>query len=245
MKYFLAVDKGKSFDSDSNFRKIDLGKDLEQENNLKALCDFTGSYLNGSELKEALNERHLLATNEMHYNLVIGYKKDSYRFIAVPYQKEHEYLDCKKLEETIHHFAQDKEALQVIISYYSNFGKVYNIQPELYSFRVFISNPYEDYKFYDVIRRFVDKVCYRIDHGKKTLNFRRMYDLAMLVSKLVPSKVEKQEKEVPNQSIAASKPRMDSVVYHEYEELLYRLEQLSEKEKNMAENEIPGQRRLY
>ena len=249
MKYFLAVHKGQALNNEGNFRKINLGKELDQENNLKALCDFTGTYSNEMELKQALNQNFLLANNEMHYNLAIGYKKDSFRFIAVPYQKEHEYLSYKKLEDAIYGFSKDKQALQVLISYYSysNYPQIYNIRSELYSFRVYLSNPYEDYKFYDVVRSFVEKICFRTDKDKKTLNYRRMYDLGMLVSKLVPSKIEKQENSFSEKNPTELKPREDSIAYHKYEELIGRLpeKQLVETEENYLDNEIPVQRRLY
>ena len=143
-------------------------------------------------------------------------------------------MNFKNLEEIIYRIAKKPGFLQVIISHYSNYQNLFS---EMYSFRGYLSNPYADYKFYDVVRRFVDKVCFREVNGKKKINYKGLYDLGMLISNLEEyEKAEKikVEKKADLKSSFRERINEDDPEYFHLEEL--------ESRKN---EELDGQMRLF
>ena len=217
MKYSLAFDKGQVFKNNDRFIRIHLNSihdKLEQDNNLQSLVTFTTTFKSAHELKEFLKTKGINPVY-LKYEPVILYKKDYFRFMRVPYQSDLKYLSDRNLEKIIYEHANDKGFLEVLISNYANYPHLSN---EMYSFRSYLSNPYASYKLYDVIRMFVDKVCFRNNNGKRTLNYKGMLDLGMLLS-LVLKKAPKPQEEVNKKSIFDEKIDEDDIRYHKLEEL--------------------------
>ena len=172
MKYFLAIDKGQIFKNSLRFSRINLetiDDKLASNNNLQALCTFTTAFENEAQLKTFLQAKGLLELKDVGNGLIITYYREYNRYIKIPYAKNSKFLNFKNLEEIIYRIAKKPGFLQVIISHYSNYQNLFS---EMYSFRGYLSNPYADYKFYDVVRRFVDKVCFREVNGKKKINYK-------------------------------------------------------------------------
>lgn len=198
MKYFLAIDKGHLFKNNERFTKINLEtihEKLGQENNLQALCTFTVSFANELELKMFLEAKGLLKRKNLHSKLVITYFKDYNHFSSIPYAKDKQFLDYHYLEKIIYENAKKPEFLQHLIKSYANYK---HVASQLYSFRVYLSNPYEDYKLYDVVRNFVSKIVLRDKQGKSSINYKGLYDLGMFVAKLItPPEIKQAEKVQP------------------------------------------------
>lgn len=237
MKYFLAIDKGQIFKNSLRFYKIDLetiDDKLASNNNLQALCTFTTTFENEAQLKAFLEAKGLLDLKDIGNNLIITYYREYNRYIKVPYAKNSKFLNFKNLEEIIYRMAKKPGFLQVIISHYSNYQNLFS---EMYSFRGYLSNPYADYKFYDVVRRFVNKVCFRDRNGKKKINYKGLYDLGMLISTLEEyekaEKIKAEQKASLNSSFQENMNEDDPAYFH-FKEL--------ESRRN---EELDGQMRLF
>ena len=237
MKYFLAIDKGQIFKNSLRCSRINLetiDDKLASNNNLQALCTFTTAFENEAQLKTFLQAKGLLELKDVGNGLIITYYREYNRYIKIPYAKNSKFLNFKNLEEIIYRIAKKPGFLQVIISHYSNYQNLFS---EMYSFRGYLSNPYADYKFYDVVRRFVDKVCFREVNGKKKINYKGLYDLGMLISNLEEyEKAEKikVEKKADLKSSFRERINEDDPEYFHLEEL--------ESRKN---EELDGQMRLF
>ena len=184
MKYFFAVDKGQSFKNALRFYKIDLtalNPKLAENNNLQALCTFTTTFENEAQLKAFLQSQGLLKLKDIGSDLIITYYREYNHFIKIPYLKDAKFLNFKNLEDIIYKYSKKPGFLKAVISRYNNYKNVFS---EIYSFRGYLQNPYADYKFYDVVRQFVDKICFRTTNSKKKINYKGLYDLGMLISTL-------------------------------------------------------------
>ena len=218
MKYFLAMDKGKHLKNDERFKRIDLSiinDQLIKDNNLKALCAFTTAFNTPNELKEFLQRKGVMNAKDRNYNLKITYTSKGYnKSLSVAYKKDQVFIDYRYLEDVIFKNAQAPEFLNQLIEYYKNYTK---LTFELAAFR----DPKKEYKLYDTVRSFVYKICFRDNNGQNVLNYRGMYELGMLVSKL--TKTEKQEERKQENSKTPSLLEMNldenSPGYHYLEEL--------------------------
>lgn len=199
MKYFLTIDRGVYFNQD-RFKKIELSKinvNLNKEDNLEEIYEFTTTFENPSLLKSFLNKQSLLNAKDMFFDLVITYENNPVHLLAVAYSSDKKYFNLRNLEQIIYSFIAKPERLRILAKYYSNYKYLAN---ELLSFRSFVVNPYADYKLYDVIRRFVEKICFKVVNGKKVKNYSEIYRLCMLVSKLDnPKNIKSSSKSSENQ----------------------------------------------
>ena len=223
MKYYLSLDKGQAFKNKDRFIKINLkeiNEKLVQNNNLQALVTFTCSFASSSQLKEFLTKKGLIEPRNVNCNLVITYEREYIRFRAVPYKDDTKYLDYRNLEEIICQFCKKPGFLQTIIQNYNYFP---NLSQEIYSFRSYLSNPYAEYKFYDVARSFVGKICFREKNGKRLINFKGLFDLGMLLAKLTKPKT-KSKQIITKSKEAEQQYSEDDPKYYQLEELNSRLE---------------------
>ncbi len=234
MKYFLALDKGPSYRNDERYLKIDLNKInslLNQDNNLKPLCAFTCTFKDKGELKKFLKANHLIDARYENYDLGITYFKEYYRFVSVPYQADAKFLNPKTLEQVIYEKSNHPNFLSIIIKQYH---KVPYLKEEIYSFHSYITNPYADYKLYNVIRSFVNKICFRKNNdGIYVPDFKGTYNLGMLIAKIG-------NKDVKSNEIKQTKS-VEKVEYSEDDPRAHHLEELKER----YEKSQDGQMRLF
>ena len=200
MKYFLTVDRG-SFYNKERFKKVDIGKinpKLNTDNNLEAIYEFTTTFENDSTFKEFLIKQGLLDNKDMYFDLVITYEQNPIHLLDIAYASDRKYFDLKNLEQVIYSFSKNPERLRVLAKYYSTEKHVAN---ELMSFRSYLSNPYADYKLYDVVRNFVEKICFKVIKNKRIKKYAEIYRLCMLVSKLDNPKQNKSIKKTPKNEV--------------------------------------------
>ncbi len=187
MKYYLALDKGQNNYSTKRFTIVDLtslNPCLGQDKNLEAIYQFTTKFSSSIELKKFLQANGLITAKESMYSLVITYHLKYSRVMPVAYACDLEFFDISHLADIIYKNSKRKNFLpQLIRAYHSNKA----LAGELYSFQVYLHNPYADYKFYDVVRQFVNKVCFRMRDKREVKDFKGLYDLALLVAKLTNS----------------------------------------------------------
>ena len=229
MKYFLAIDKGQVFKNSERLIKLNLtsiNEKLSVDNNLRALCTFTCSFNSQEELKSFLQAKGLLDKKNTSLPLVITYFRDYYRTLNVPYSKDSQYFNSKNLVELIYKHAKDTNFLSMIINHYSNYQ---HLSKEIYSLRSYLSNPYADYKLYDVIRAFVDKLCYRQNKNQKNIiNFKGMFDLGMLISRILNKSPEKVREDSSKTSLEKQNLSEDDPRFFKLEELKDRYEKSQE-----------------
>lgn len=185
MKYFLALDKGRTSKNYERFIKINLAsinEKLAHENNLQALCTFTSSFENETQLKLFLVAEKVVDQKGINYPLTITYLKDFNRSTIIPYKKDLKYLDYRYLEDIILKNVKSPEFLKLLVNRYGNYK---HLSQEIYSLRGFLSNPFAEYKLYDVVRRFVNKICFRQKNGKQVINYKGLLDLGMLISRIL------------------------------------------------------------
>ena len=224
MKYFLAIDKGKHLKNDERFKRIDLSiinDQLIKDNNLKAICTFTTAFNTPNELKEFLQRKGAINAKDRNYNLKTTYTSKGYnKSLSVAYKSDQVFMDYRYLEEVIFQNASSPEFLKLLIEHYKNYA---NLTSELAALR----DPKKEYKLYDIIRSFVYKLCFRDSFGKNGINYRGMYELGMLISKL--TKEEKMEEKITEQKETPSILQMNldenSPEYHHLEELKDRAKQ--------------------
>lgn len=238
MKYFLAVDRGQKFKNNLRFMKINLesiNNKLVSDNNLEALCTFTCTFENEAQLKAFLQAKGLLTLKDIENGLTITYFRNYNRFIKIPYASQKHFLNFKKLEEIIYSFSKKPGFLDVIANHYINYPPLAN---EVYSIKGYISNPYSDYKFYDVVRKFVDKICFREKKVSRKINYKGLYDLGMLISALEEfDKVQTSEITRANTTEESLRERNLA----EEDPAYFHLEEL----KSRKDEELDGQMRLF
>ena len=218
MKYFLAIDKGKHLKNGERFKKIDLSfinNHLIKDNNLKAICAFTATFNTPSELKEFLQRKGLMSAKDSSYNLKIIYNNKGYnRSLRVAYKSDQIFMDYRYLEDVIFKNAYSPEFLNSLIEYYKNYTQ---LREELAAFR----HPKKEYKLYDLVRMFVYKICFRENNGQNKLNYRGMYELGMLISKLTKEETREERKKEKREDSSIFQMNLDenSQEYHHLEEL--------------------------
>lgn len=220
MKYYLALDKGRVFKNSDRYIKIPLNlvnEKLDQNNNLQMLSTFTTTFTNENELKSFLIGKNILDNRKSYYSISIIYYKDFYRHINVPYKSITKFLDFHYLEELIIKNAKTPNFLEIIIKRYSNYK---HLNQELYSLKSFLSNPFADYKLYDVIRKLVNKICFTKTNDKQKTNFKGLLDLAMLISSMVTPKSLNEKEPINSQKSEEWQfYTEDDPRYHHLEEL--------------------------
>lgn len=184
MKYILALDKGNYYKRNERYIKLNLGsinEKLEADNNLEALWKFTSYFDTRQSLVDFLISKNIVNQKNRKYDLVIIYQLNYIRNISIPYACDAKYFDPLELEKVIYKNARQKNFLEQLIHEYKD-NKL--VMKEIYSFRVYLSNPYADYKFYDVVRQFVDKLCFQTKNGQRTKRVKSLFDLAMFLAML-------------------------------------------------------------
>ena len=237
MKYFLSLDKGRHLNELERFITIDLAnihESLALDNNLNAISKFTTSFETASSLKKFLLSNGLISEKEKKYDIVITYQKGYIYSMPVAYACDLEFFDINNLAIVIRDNSKRKHFLSQLIYHYKHNKKVAS---ELYSFQAYIYNPYADYKFYDVARRFVDKICFREKLHKRVKDVKGLYDLALLVSmltnpgrNLVIYKSDEPKENINTRSIIQE----DSSLYYQLEEL-----------ESRQNNDLDGQMKLF
>ena len=223
MKYYLAFDKGVAFKNRERFIKIDLeaiNSKLNQDNNLESLTVFTTSFETEKQLKEFLQKKTIVDSRFLSNHLVIIYIRDYIHLREIPYKENALYLNYRNLEELIYKNAKHKGLLNSLIQNYQNYP---HLSKEIYSLRVYLSNPYADYKLYDVIRSFVKKICFKEKKGNLKINYKGLFDLGMLLSKIIDSSKKKEQIVEPATPIDQEYDEDDPRYFH-LEELKYRQE---------------------
>ena len=220
MKYFLTIDKGLFYNKKERFKKINLSsinESLDKENNLEAICTFTTAFETPALIKDFLNKKKLLDSKEMIFDLVITYQNEPEHLLDVAYASDKEYFNLNKLEQLIYSFSRKPERLRIITKYYNNQKSLTN---ELTSLRAYLSNPFADYKLFDVIRRFIEKVCYKTVNGKRVKNYQEIYRLGMLLRKLDnPKRSEEINKSEEVENISKMRYTEEDPEYFHFEEL--------------------------
>lgn len=222
MKYFLSLDKGRHLKEAERFITIDLGnvnEALSLDNNLKAIYKFTTGFETVPSLKAFLLSSGLIRESETKYDLVVTYQKGYIHSIPVAYACDLEFFDINHLINVIRDNSKKEHFLPQLINHYKYNKKVAR---ELYSFQAYTYNPYADYKFYDVVRSFVDKICFREKDHKRVKDIKGLYDLALFVSRLTnPGRglVIYRAGEVKTSANTRSVIKEDSPLYYQLEEL--------------------------
>ena len=230
MKYFLAFDKGQAFKNKERFIKLDLesiNPKLNQDNNLESLTVFTTSFETEGELKEFLKKKKIGDSRLFQNHLAIIYVKDYIHFREIPYKEDKPYLDVRQLEEIISKNSKRAGLLNSLIQSYSNYP---HLSQEIYSFRVYLCNPYADYKLYDIIRSFVKKVCFKEKNGSLKKNYKGLFDLGMLVSKITKPKKETKQITKPTSIF--------DQIYEEDDPRYFHLEELKSRRKKEEEDQF-------
>ncbi len=205
MKYFLALDRGPYQKIDRRYLKLDLevlgediNKSLNRDNNLKELCTFTMSFLNETLLKQLLYAKGILRLEDKYYSLKIVYKrnykgKEIIKALDVPYKKHEKYFKFESLAMIIKDNAwKSKEFFRAFLSFFEqdSFKK-----EEFYMLREMEFLNLEENILYDRIRAFINARC-EVRGKNKHLNFRKLYEIAMLVAKLDNGREENQVKKL-------------------------------------------------
>ena len=228
MKYFLAIDED-VMRRKEKIKPINLGKinkALDKDNNLRALCSFTTTFKNKRELCAFLQKQGLISTREMDCDLLLYSYEDDKIFNAVAYRADAKYLDFRQLEEIIYKNRDNKGFLSALIRHYANYKY---LSREIYAIKSYLAEPYLDYKLYDVIRSFVDKLCFRQINSKRIFKFDNLYNLGMLVSKLLLFENRDKNVTMPkNETPTGYKPLADSPGSFHLEELEERLNKKQE-----------------
>ena len=123
-----------------------------------------------------------------------------------------EYTEITICESTICELSN--EFLNSLIEYYKNYTQ---LREELAAFR----HPKKEYKLYDLVRMFVYKICFRENNGQNKLNYRGMYELGMLISKLTKEETREERKKEKREDSSIFQMNLDenSPEYHHLEEL--------------------------
>ncbi len=189
MKYFLVVDKGLYEKFDKRFIVLnlsplgeDINNSLNKNNNLKEVCKFTMSFSNALQLKEVLIAKKILSLENRYWDLKIAYRlrykgKERIKLLDIPYKKEEKYFKFENLAMIIKDNAFISQNFWEAFMDY--FAKDKYILEEFYQLRE-IENLLGEDVLYDRIRAFINAKC--VNNGKT--NFRKFYEIAMLVAKL-------------------------------------------------------------
>ena len=236
MKYFLALDKGSLRKANDRFTMLDLSiinPSLAKDNNLRSLAEFTCSFNTSSELKYFLIQKGILNSKLSYFDLVICYEYSGIKMISVAYKCDAEYIginneyldnnknyiDISRLKAIIFDKAKNDVFLENLLHYYRNYTF---LAEEIRLIKAYSKDPFATLKFSDAIRKFVEKIC----KNGNTIDFRRVYDLGILVSKLTNKGRDALiSRNLENKDVSKSKSvvEMDEVLKFELEQLEDRL----------------------
>ena len=184
MRYFLALDLGRSYSNHERYKKIDLSTInpiLTNNNNFKYLCNFTMEFNNPAILKELLFKKGLITRNDLNNDLVFCYdlKKDKnfVRYsLQVPYSCHKKYFNYGLLPTIIKDGIKSKDNyLDNLISYYV---KDIYLSDGFFLLNELKTRFYTDEEALEYIRAFVKDNCYK----NGSFSYRELHELAMLVA---------------------------------------------------------------
>ncbi|MBE6154918.1 MAG: hypothetical protein E7163_05060 [Firmicutes bacterium] len=185
MKYYLAVDKGNFRNLDDRYKILDLSQinpELGNDDNLKLLVKFTTTFETKKTLKDLLIAKGVLAANNAYYDIVMYYEHSYPKTLDVAYKVDEEYLDIGRLSNIIYDKLKNKVFFDTFLNYYEQNSF---LEDEIGLIREYAGDIYANHRYYEAIRRLINKICYKKNSaGKTVLNYRQLYDLGMFVSKL-------------------------------------------------------------
>lgn len=185
MIYYLAFDTGPFRAKKSQYINIPLSKinpELSKKDNLKNLCAFTKNFNNSQELKNYIISLFPSLAKYKFYDLVIIWKekKEEANYIhvnSVPYQKDYCYFDFDFLTKTI----ASNIYSPFFTHFFNHYRKFKDLRKELQDLNDKVNDYKPTYVIEEAVRIFLQKALYQ----KQTLNFSKLYNIAMYTSNLL------------------------------------------------------------
>lgn len=175
MKYYLALS-----DYNRKSKNLDLSplnEALSNDNNLKALVEFTTTFENERELKRFLIAKKICERIPDHLSLFFAFQRNEVFFLRILYKNDKKYLNKDYLIESIKN-RLSIALIEILIKYYYYNKKAITSLHEL-------KDAYCERKpAYEVelaIRDFIDNVL--LDFKNKKIKYRELYNLALIMSK--------------------------------------------------------------
>lgn len=228
MKYFLALDKGQCRNLKDRYNLLDMtsiNPELIKDNNLKALVKFTCSFNTFNELKYFLIEKGLLNSKFSHYDLVIYYENKGIKSMDIAFKCDEEYFDINRLKAIIMDKCKNEAFLNAWLNYYKNNSF---LSEDIRIVKAHFNNPFANHKFFEAVKTLINKLCYKKDsHQKYVVDFKRVYELGLLVSKLCNSGRTRLINSIPNQENSTNlKEFVSDTVAFEMEQLQDKMHKL-------------------
>lgn len=228
MRYYLSIDKGAAFKNKERFIKLYLPSfeeelndktlqklNLNKDNNLRYLCNFTMHFKNEKELREFLISKNILPKEYAHLNIRITYFREHINSLTVPYIENIAYFDLEALNEIIRDHIFEEPFKSQFIGYFKKNGYL----TEEYFELVKALHYAEPYIVYDRIRAFMNALI--IKNGK--IKFRELYNIAMFTFAISKQKEQGLAQEPPKEySNLYQTEKLTEVEQFELESLLDR-----------------------
>lgn len=185
MRYYLAFDQGCFRDASERYVTVpiqNISANLGQNNNLKAICEFTEKFDSAIELKQELIKRFPKLSTLRYYDLDIiwrrSYKGEVFtKTNSVPYKKDIYYFNFENLVKVISQNAYEP-LFKCLFNRY-RFDEYLNKQLfDLYD-AILDCEPY--YVIEDVARAFLRRALYK----DNKLVFKELYTMAMFISNVL------------------------------------------------------------
>ena len=159
-----------------------ISPELIKNDNLESLTKFTTTFESKKELKDLLVAKGILSANNAFYDIVIYYELSYPKTLDVAYKIDEEFLDIGNLSNIIYDKLKNKAFFDTFIDYYSRNSFLVD---EIGLIREYADDVYANHRYFDAIRKLINKICYKkSSNGKTELNYKQLYDLGMFVSKL-------------------------------------------------------------
>ena len=187
MRYYLACDKRKgenrfSFVSMDILAKIVKNEKLQEDNNLKAIYDFTTTFNSQKDLIDFLIQNKLIVSTNKYESFYIIYEiknngKSNFYTLPIAYKKDKLYFSFGYIaKRVVDKNKIDENYLKSFVSFFKN--KFY-LSEEYYILKSMSEGYVNDDKIYAGVQDLINKVCYVKRGNKYVFNFRNFYEIAM------------------------------------------------------------------
>lgn len=214
MKYILSINKGRQYRDWDRYVNIDLGQispDLAKDNNLLEICSFTMQFPNVIALKGYLAKLGLISSKQAHFDLSITYTiKERTMTLEVPYQSHLKFFSINYLCDSISENCEKNKKFAISFLYLIKDMRGLDLR-HYNDLKLYADGYKNDLKPDPIVRAIIKDIIKR----DNKLSYRSLFDLAMLVYKMVE---EEKQKEMANPPVITDLNRLSEAEAFKAEE---------------------------
>ncbi len=235
MRYYIAVDKRSgnnryTFVSMNILAKLTNDKELEKDNNLKAIYNFTTNFYSAKDLRDYLISNKLLPTSFKYDSLYIIYEikengNSYFHSLPIAYKNDKHYFSFRYIPKMV----VDKNRVDdtYLKKFVDIFKDNFNLSEEYYLLKSYSEGYASDDKIYSLVQDLINKTCYVKRGNTYNFSFRKFYEIAM---KMVFIDSQEKLKKIQEVKPIITEQKLNAVQQIEEEYLLDRSKKINDEQ---------------